>query len=326
LVGKTIRWIVPFPPGGSYDIYSRLLEPFVEELLQAEIVVENVPGAAGVVAAEKLRARRPDGLTLGIQNATGLLVAAMTDRSRVPNPVTDFTVLGRFNPIRMVWFTGANSRFRSIDAVLEYGRSRPIVFGLSEAASSGLVHIAVSSEVLQVQSEFVLGFSGSRETSLAAVRGDLDVICFPLDSVMDRVEAGELRPLLRIETDPRNSHTLLDGVPCLGGQSGVALQLTRSGGGDVDHVNRMVDALTDLGRAGRVIAAPPAMQPDLQACLHEHLQAALSGAEFRRAAAAANRPLEVADGPTARAHLRAASSSIPTLAPSVRRAMRRIRG
>ena len=57
LAGTTIRWIVPFSPGGGYDTSSRILEPFLETRLGAEIVVSNVTGAGGIIGAKHLKKR-----------------------------------------------------------------------------------------------------------------------------------------------------------------------------------------------------------------------------------------------------------------------------
>ena len=60
LVGQSIRWIVPYPPGGTYDVFSRLFEAPFEKALGAEIVIGNEPGGGALVGATEA-ARRPPG-------------------------------------------------------------------------------------------------------------------------------------------------------------------------------------------------------------------------------------------------------------------------
>ena len=55
--GKKMRWIVPYTPGGGYDIYSRLITPFLEERLNSRIRVENVPGGGGRWVPTRSRGR-----------------------------------------------------------------------------------------------------------------------------------------------------------------------------------------------------------------------------------------------------------------------------
>ncbi|MEO1017695.1 MAG: tripartite tricarboxylate transporter substrate binding protein, partial [Pseudomonadota bacterium] len=59
LEGETIRWIVPYSPGGGYDTYSRLIEPVLERHLQAEIAMVNMPGAGGMLGAKSISAAEP---------------------------------------------------------------------------------------------------------------------------------------------------------------------------------------------------------------------------------------------------------------------------
>ena len=65
VTGKNIRFIVPFSPGGGYDVYARLIEPMYEARLGAEIFIDNVTGAGGVIGAMAVSRTSPDGTTLG---------------------------------------------------------------------------------------------------------------------------------------------------------------------------------------------------------------------------------------------------------------------
>src|SRR5690349_18259055 len=70
-VGKTIRFIVGFGPGGGYDSYARMLAPYLAKYSGASVIVENRPGAGGVIALNGLYTAAPDGLSIMIVNGTG---------------------------------------------------------------------------------------------------------------------------------------------------------------------------------------------------------------------------------------------------------------
>ena len=61
---KTIRWIVPWPPGGGADVLSRILQPSLSEALGQQIVIDNRGGAAGNIGAEIAAKSPPDGYTI----------------------------------------------------------------------------------------------------------------------------------------------------------------------------------------------------------------------------------------------------------------------
>ena len=69
---KPLKWIVPFPPGGPTDSFSRPAAAKLSELLKQPIIVENVPGAGASIGMEKLARSAPDGYTIGLAAAGAL--------------------------------------------------------------------------------------------------------------------------------------------------------------------------------------------------------------------------------------------------------------
>src|SRR6185369_15071053 len=174
IAGKRIRWIVPNAAGGGYDTESRLIEPFYEKRLGAEIIVENMPGAGGIVGAKAIMNASPDGLTLGIMNVPGLMVAGLTGEAEVPDPAKDFTILGRVSRSWHVWAVGNRSPFQNIEELLAEAEKRAILFAIVELGSTSFVTISVSTHLLGVNFELVSGFSGMKNASMAALRGEVD--------------------------------------------------------------------------------------------------------------------------------------------------------
>jgi len=91
---KPVRVLVGFPPGGATDLVARILQPRLAQAFKREIVVENRPGASGVLAADLTAKAAPDGYTLNLVSHSALVVSpAMT---RVPyDPLQDFTPIAR---------------------------------------------------------------------------------------------------------------------------------------------------------------------------------------------------------------------------------------
>src|ERR1019366_7839220 len=76
--GKTVRLVVGYGPGGGYDAYARMIAPHFSKVLGASVVVENQPGAGGLVALNRIYAAAPDGLTMMIVNGTGSALLQLT--------------------------------------------------------------------------------------------------------------------------------------------------------------------------------------------------------------------------------------------------------
>src|SRR4051794_22916811 len=90
---KTIRIVVGFPPGGPSDIVARVLGQKLESLGKA-VVVENIPGAAGNIGAERVAKAAPDGYTLALANQAAIVVNPALYKLSY-DPVKDFAPISQ---------------------------------------------------------------------------------------------------------------------------------------------------------------------------------------------------------------------------------------
>jgi tripartite-type tricarboxylate transporter receptor subunit TctC len=327
LSGRRLRWVVPYTAGGGYDVYSRLIAPYLEAELGAEIIVDNVPGASGTVGARTVQGAVPDGSTVGILHAAGLLIASMSGSASAPHPARDFTVLGRIAANHTIWVTSPRSRYRTLDSMAAAEPGAPVILGAVEVSSSNFVAMVVAADLLAIPVEFVTGQPGSRELSLALIRGEVDASSFTLESVLDRIDAGDLVPILQIVPDSgAESGSDLDGVPVLGGPDGLAERWARRRGADAGAARATADTLARLMGLGRIVVAPPRMPPDVARCLEAGLQRALADPELHARAAAARRPLDILSGADVTAMIRAVEDAAAPIVTMVSAAIDRLRG
>ena len=74
--GKNLMLVVPYKPGGGYDLWCRLFAPYLAKYTGARVIVKNIPGAGGMVGVNEVYNARANGLTINIQNA----VASVTNQ------------------------------------------------------------------------------------------------------------------------------------------------------------------------------------------------------------------------------------------------------
>ena len=67
---KPIRYIVPFPPGGSSDLIARAIAPRMSEKMGQQVLVENRPGAGGMIGVDIVAKAPPDGYTIGLDRTS----------------------------------------------------------------------------------------------------------------------------------------------------------------------------------------------------------------------------------------------------------------
>ena len=321
LEGASIRWVVPSRPGGGYDAYSRLLQPFLEQNLDVQIRIDNRPEAGGVIGAQAIRDAVPDGKTLGLINASGLLAARAIEDGLAPDPTADFTILGQVVSNQVVLFTGTASGFRDINDLLMAAESRPIVAGVRDAGSTSLYYVPVTAEMLGIDYALVSGYVGSAARTMALIRGEVDIILGNFDSLQGQVQAGELIPLLQLTA-------LLDGeldIPQLGGPEGLARHRAGVTGRTPQQAEQAAGDLAVIVGAGRLVVAPKGLPVSLSDCLDTELGEILQSAELSQAADRAQLSIQYQNGATAHQSLMAGARGIDQVRGLISDAIRQAR-
>lgn len=322
LSGHTIRWILPSKPGGSFDAYSRLLQPFIEARLDARLVIDNRPEAGGIVAALTIRDAPPDGKSIGIINAPGLLTAKIIGNGAVPDPATDFTTLGRVVASDYVMFTGDGSGFTDIDALLRSSDNTPVLVGVRDAGSSSFLAVPVTASLIGLRVALVTGYVGNAMRTLATIRGEVDIVIHNVDTARRYMESGELLPLLQVNGSPGAAGR---GIPLLGGPDGLARQRAAATGRTAAEAERDAQALGNILRSGRLVVAPAGLPEPMSACLGTVLFDVLSSAELLAAAERAELKLGPADRQTAHQDLLMAARQLAQFQPLLEAAIEQIR-
>lgn len=294
--GTNVRWIVPYSPGGGYNVYSRMLEPFVEEQIGAELVVENIPGAGGAIGMTQIFKARPNGRTIGILNAGGIVMAGIA--GEVDFTIDQYTIFGRIVDTRQVIAIGKPAYEKGIKTIQDAMKSKsPLLWGTTGPSSNGFFGAAVLGHILGINRKFVSGYAGSTETVLAATKGEVDLVEFTFSSIQSAVEAGDLYPLAIVGPKiPDHPIFKEKKIPT------------------VEEVAKMVGANPDdaLGAAevtaaGRVIAGPPNIEPKLAKCIADGVYRAMNHPGFTAIAKGARRPIDPIGADEARQAMERAS-------------------
>jgi tripartite-type tricarboxylate transporter receptor subunit TctC len=132
---RPLRLIVPFPPGGTVDILGRLVQPEMESRLGQTVVVENRPGAGGMIGSDVVAKSPADTPVLVISNIASHGVGAAVNRRTMPyDPLRDFTHIGLIAAVPTALAVSAAGRFATLAQFLDEARARP---GAVRVGSSG---------------------------------------------------------------------------------------------------------------------------------------------------------------------------------------------
>src|SRR5262249_47748068 len=121
--GRTIRIIVPVPPGASTDFIARLMAEQIGRMQNITIVVENRPGASGMIGTEQVSRSAPDGNTL-LMTANTYLLDAQTRKANY-HPVTAFDPVCLLVESPAVFVVNSASPYRKFSDMLDAARAKP---------------------------------------------------------------------------------------------------------------------------------------------------------------------------------------------------------
>ena len=172
---KTIRIIVGFTAGGLSDQWARMFARSMPKFIpgRPEIIVQNMPGASSVVAANYVYSvAKPDGLTVGIPNSS-LYLTQLIGRTEVKFDVRKFEWIGTQEKWTQMLYFRADSPFKTIGDIIK--AKEPPKCGASGFASSGYILPKVLEETVGAKFNVIVGYAGGKEIDLAVEKGE--VIC-----------------------------------------------------------------------------------------------------------------------------------------------------
>ena len=219
---RPITIIVPFPPGGSSDVITRLVAQKLGENLKTTIVIDNRGGGGGVPAALAMKQIAPDGYTLFLSN-NGLfaIMPALTDIRF--DPVKDFQPITPLVMFPSVLVVPDALPARNVKELVELARSKPggLNFASQGVGSGG--HVLGEMLRMQTGAPFThVPYRGAGPAVIDLATGSVDLLFSSYVSAIGQVQAGKLRVLGW--TAPKRSPTLPD-VPTMAeaGYPGVEL-------------------------------------------------------------------------------------------------------
>jgi len=190
-----IKLVAQFPPGGLVDTVSRLMAPHLSQALGQSVVVENRPGAGGLIGTDFVSKQAADGYTLLVSHAAVHVYAAATRRSMPFDAVADFTHVGMLVEAPMVLVVRAQSPFQTLEQYLIAARSKPVRYGTSGIGSANHLY----GELLKIEGRAPqhdhVPYQGSAPAMQDLLGGQIESVFDPITTNVATLKAGSLRAL-----------------------------------------------------------------------------------------------------------------------------------
>ncbi len=190
-----IRLIAQFPPGGLVDVVSRLMAPHLSQALGQSVVVENRPGAGGLIGTDLVAKQPADGYTLLVSHAAVHVYATATRRTMPFDAVSDFTHMGMLVEAPMVLVVRAQSPFQTLEQYVSAARTKPVRYGTSGIGSANHLY----GELLKIEGKAPqhdhVPYQGSAPAMQDLLGGQIEGVFDPITTNVAALKAGSLRAL-----------------------------------------------------------------------------------------------------------------------------------
>ena len=193
---KPVRVVIGFPPGGGIDIVARLIAPKLSESLGQPVVIDNRPGANGVLAMDYVAKSASDGHTLFL----GTLGNLSINPSFYPN--LPFNVDKQFVPVTQVaslsfvLFTNPAVPANSLTELVTYAKANPGVLNYSSSGAGGLPHLAGELFSAAVGAKMVhVAYKGSAPSISDVMAGQVQMTFEAAAAGAQQLKAGRLKAL-----------------------------------------------------------------------------------------------------------------------------------
>jgi tripartite-type tricarboxylate transporter receptor subunit TctC len=192
---QPIRMVVPYPPGGPTDITARVVAAEMSKTIGQNIVIDNRPGASGMIGSEMVTKSTPDGYTL-LANASIHVINPSVYPDMRFDAIKDFVPITQLAQVPLVLVVPANSPIKSVKDLVEYAKANPGKVNFGSAGSASAQHLAGESFKIAagIQMQHI-PYKGSAPALTDLAGGQLQLMFDSMPSATPMINSGKLRAI-----------------------------------------------------------------------------------------------------------------------------------
>jgi len=196
---KPVKIVVPYAPGGATDIVARILGEQLRQILGQSFVVENKPGANGIVAINDMLNSKPDGYTLMIGNVTTNAITPVLTPAKLPNYDSRVVLVTVVNDIpEFLVATTTNFSVKSVPELIAYAKSNPGKLRYGTVGAGSYPHFDMAYFAKRAGDLDMIAIhnkNGASGIINDMITGDSQVSFLNAATTAPQIKAGKLRPL-----------------------------------------------------------------------------------------------------------------------------------
>lgn len=193
---KPVRFIIPFPPGSGTDVMARVLAQKLSEKWGQPVLVDNRPGASGVIGMQAVLAAPADGYTFSFAQGSAISVAPSTIKSATYDYKRDFVPVGMVATSPFLISVAAETPYKSVDDLVRAARAKPLSVEIADNGRATLPHLAAAALGIASGAEFMhVHYQGGAQGMQATIAGETKAQIEPLMTIFGMVQSGRMRVL-----------------------------------------------------------------------------------------------------------------------------------
>ena len=189
---KVISMVVPFAAGGPTDTVARLIGVPMTKTLKQQVIVENVGGAGGTIAANRVAKAPPDGYTILIHHI-GMSTAPALYRKLPYNPATDFEPIGLINEVPMTLVAKKDFPAKDLKELIAYVKANKEKVNYANAGLGAASHLCGMIFMSAIQTDVTtVPYSGTAPAMNDLLGGQVDFMCDQTTNTTSQIKAGKI--------------------------------------------------------------------------------------------------------------------------------------
>ena len=190
-----VRFVSPYPPGGTTDILARLLAPSLQESLGVPVVVDNKAGASSNIGTEFVARSAPDGCTLLLGNNTGVVINRNLYKLRI-DPVKDLQPVAQVAAVPLVLYVNPKVPAKTVGDLIELIKREPGKYNFASGGSGSPQHLA--GELLKLRAGLDMmhiPYKGQGPAMTDVIAGQIQIAFETTAALLPQARAERVKPL-----------------------------------------------------------------------------------------------------------------------------------
>jgi putative tricarboxylic transport membrane protein len=203
---RPITFMVPYNPGGSTDPVGREFTAQIVAELGTTGIVQNIPGGDETIGLTYVFNSSPDGYTIGLTSATGIIVQPLVNDKLTFQTSADYAPLVKVIEAPNAIFVGKNSPYQTLDDLIADAKARPgkITIGTTGRLTNNSFTILALEQQAGIDVTLVPFSGGAGEATRAAIAGEIDAVIPTAAGQLGFVQSGDLRALAHTGSEAYN--------------------------------------------------------------------------------------------------------------------------